>query len=140
MDRTRTAITETVSDRTAADEHGATDATRAVLATLGERLSADRASDLAAQLPGELAAHLTEAESGQRFSEEEFVSRVDRRMDTVDLTGERAATAVLATVLEALDEEERTAVVDEFERYGFEELLGETDASADVTDRSLRER
>ncbi|TYL39491.1 DUF2267 domain-containing protein [Natronococcus pandeyae] len=131
---------ETVSDRTDSDSDAATDATRAVLTTLGERLSEDQAHDLASQLPGEFSDHFTEGESGQRFSEEEFISRVDQRMETVDLTGERATTAVLGTLLEAVDESERAAVVDQFEHYGFEELLSETNTEVDVTDRTPRER
>ncbi|QLK24414.1 DUF2267 domain-containing protein [Natrinema zhouii] len=132
----RAELLERVSDRTAADEQSATDVTRAVLETLGERLSEDEAEDLAAQLPGELSRHLTEGESGRRFSEEEFVSRVDQRMDTVDVPGQEASTAVLGTLLEAVDESERAAVVDQFEQYGFEELLAETDADVDVGDRT----
>ena len=61
-------------------------------------------------------------------------------MERVDLTGERATTAVLGTLLEAVDENERAAVVDQFEHYGFEELLSETDTDVDFTDRTLRER
>ena len=134
------AITETVSDRTEADEEGAADATRAVLETLGERLSADEADDLAAELPADLSEHLTEGESGEQFSEEEFISRVGQRMETLDVTGERAATAVMATLLESLDAEERSAVVDQFQHSGFETLLGETNADIDVSERSPRER
>ncbi|OIB55640.1 DUF2267 domain-containing protein [Natrialba sp. SSL1] len=133
-------ITQTVSDRTDVDEDSAADAIRAVLTTLGERLSEDQATDLAAQLPEEFGQHLTEGESGQRFSEEEFVSRVGQRMETIELTDDRAVPAVLATVLESVDERERAAVVDQFEHYGFEELLAETDMDVDVTDRSPRER
>lgn len=136
MDRTK--LLETVSDRAAADadEESADDATRAVLRTLGERLSADEAEELAAQLPGDLGRQLTQGESGQRFSEEEFVSRIDQRMDTTELHGEEAATTVVGTILEAVDESERAAVVDQFRDYGFGELLAETDADVDVTDRT----
>lgn len=136
----RDAITEAVSDRIDADEDAASDATRAVLETLGERLSGDQVRDLAAQLPAEVGTHLTDGASGRRFSEEEFVSRVDQRMETTAATGDRASTAVLGTVLEAVDEGERAAVVDQFQHYGFEELLAETTADVDVTDRSPRER
>ncbi|ELY64775.1 saccharopine dehydrogenase NADP-binding domain-containing protein [Natronococcus jeotgali] len=48
------------------------------------------------------------------------------------------ATAVVETVLEAVDESERAAVVDQFEHYGFEDLLGGIDT--DVTDRTPREQ
>ncbi|WP_276255282.1 DUF2267 domain-containing protein [Halomontanus rarus] len=138
----RQQFTETVNERTDADLEGeaVTDTVRAVLSTLGERLSDDQARDLAAQLPGDLGSPLTEGESGQRFSEEEFVARVDQRLETTDVTGQQAATAVMGTLLEAVDAEERAAVVDQFEHYGFEELLSETEADVDVTDRSPRER
>lgn len=129
-------LLERVSNRTAVEEESATDVTRAVLETLGERLSEDETEDLAAQLPGDLSQHLTQGESGQRFSEEEFVSRIDQRMDTVDIPGQEAATTVLGTVLEAVDESERAAIVDQFEHYGFEELLAETNADVDVGERS----
>lgn len=135
-DMDRNTLLETVSDRTDVDEESAADVTRAVLETLGERLSADEAEDLAAQLPEDLSRSLTRGESGQRFSEEEFVSRVDQRMDTVDVPGQDAATSVLGTVLEAVDESERAAVVDQFEHYGFEELLAEADADVVDADRT----
>lgn len=129
----RDQFVETVSDRTGADEDAATDASQAVLATLGERLSEDQATDLAAQLPGDLSTPLTEGESGRRFSEEEFVSRVDQRLETTEITGQRASTAVLGAVLEAVDESERAAVVDQFDHIGFEELLAETDVDPERT-------
>ena len=134
------AITETVSDRTDADENAATEATRAVLTTLGERLSEDQAADLAAQLPDEFAEHLTTGASGQRFPEAEFVSRVDQRIETADIPGERAAVSVVGTILEAVDESERAAVVNQFQHYGFDDLLEETNVDVDATDRSPRER
>ncbi|WP_408956759.1 DUF2267 domain-containing protein [Natrinema sp. 74] len=132
----QSALLETVSDRTDVDETAAADATRAVLETLGERLSADEAEDLAAQLSNELRQHLTESEPGRQFSEEEFVSRVDQRMDTVAITGQDAATTVLGTLLEAVDERDRATVVDQFEHYGFEDLLAETNADVDTADRT----
>lgn len=58
-------------------------ATRAVLTTLGERLQAGEATDLAGPLPMEVDYHLEAAESGQRFDYDEFVSRVAERA-TVD--------------------------------------------------------
>lgn len=126
----------TVSERTDADENAAANASQAVLSTLGERLSEDQATDLAAQLPGDLSSPLTEGESGRRFSEEEFVSRVDQRLETGEIAGQRASTAVVGTVLEAVDETERAAAVDQFEHVGFDELLAETDAEVDVRNRT----
>lgn len=58
-------------------------ASRAVLTTLGERLSADEAADVAGVLPMEIDRYLLEADSGQRFDFSEFVDRVAER-DSVD--------------------------------------------------------
>lgn len=58
-------------------------ATRAVLTTLGERLQPQEAADVAAPLPMEIDRFLLEADSGQRFGFDEFVSRVAER-DAVD--------------------------------------------------------
>ncbi|UHQ95988.1 DUF2267 domain-containing protein [Natrinema halophilum] len=119
----RAALLEQVSDRTGADEESADDVVRAVLETLGERLSGDEAEDLAVQVPGLLSQHFPESDSGLRFSEEELVARVDRRMDTDDVPGQEAATTVLGAFLEMVDEPDRAAVVDQLRHYGFEELL-----------------
>lgn len=56
-------------------------ATRATLLTLGERIQAGNAEDLAASLPMEVDWYLTGAvrEHGQRFDWSEFVSRVAER-------------------------------------------------------------
>ena len=51
-------------------------AIRATLTTLGERLQAGEAEDLAASLPMEIDRFLTEADSGQRFDYDEFLDRV----------------------------------------------------------------
>ncbi len=70
------------------EERGYTDtteeakrATRAVLETLGERLPADEAAELASRLPAELAEYLQEQEAGEEkpFSLEEFVGKVAKR-------------------------------------------------------------
>ena len=57
---------------------------RATFETLGERLSGGAASNLAAQLPSELAENLrrtvaSESASGEQFSLDEFFQRVTRR-------------------------------------------------------------
>ncbi|WP_128478690.1 DUF2267 domain-containing protein [Halorussus pelagicus] len=54
-------------------------ATRAVLQSLGERLQAGEAQDLAGPLPMEVDYYLESADSGQRFDYDEFVSRVADR-------------------------------------------------------------
>ncbi|WP_135829310.1 DUF2267 domain-containing protein [Halorussus halobius] len=58
-------------------------ATRAVLETLGERLQAGEATDLAGPLPMEIDYYLESADHGQRFDYDEFVDRVADRA-TVD--------------------------------------------------------
>ncbi|MBP2250675.1 uncharacterized protein (DUF2267 family) [Halarchaeum solikamskense] len=54
-------------------------ATRAVLETLGERLQADEAADLAGPLPMEIDRFLHAAGSGQLFDFDEYVARVSQR-------------------------------------------------------------
>ncbi len=54
----------------------AVQAIRATLGTLAERIKADEADDLAAQLPDELGAFLKDVESTERFSVEDFFVRV----------------------------------------------------------------
>lgn len=51
-------------------------ATRVILTTLGERLQAGEAKDLASPLPMEIDRFLLDADSGQRFSFDEFVKRI----------------------------------------------------------------
>jgi uncharacterized protein (DUF2267 family) len=60
-------------------------ATRATLQTLAERIGAQEAHDLGAQLPGELARYLDVPEvSGERFDSDEFLARVSAR-EGIDL-------------------------------------------------------
>ncbi len=54
-------------------------AIRATLTTLGERLQEGEAKDLAGPLPMEIDWYLLQADSGQRFHFDEFVSRVAER-------------------------------------------------------------
>lgn len=54
-------------------------ATRAVLETLAERLSADEAKDTAAQLPQTMQAYLVCPQPSQRFGLDEFFRRVSER-------------------------------------------------------------
>lgn len=54
-------------------------ATRAVLETLGERLQAGEATDLAGPLPMEIDYYLESADHGQRFDYDEFLDRVADR-------------------------------------------------------------
>jgi len=77
-----------------------TDATRlveATLATLGERIGADEARQLAAQLPGELKEAVPEGPA-ERFGVDEFRDRVRER----SALGERVGDDELAVVFEVL--------------------------------------
>ena len=60
-------------------------ATRATLETLAERLGADEARHLGAQLPAEIGKFLdSRAAEGERFSSDEFLKRISER-EGVDL-------------------------------------------------------
>lgn len=58
------------------DQAQAVKASRAFLTTLSERLFPGEAEDLAGALPEELDYYVLDAESGQRFSRDEFIQRV----------------------------------------------------------------
>lgn len=73
---------------------------RAVLQTLGERLPADEAKDLASPLPMEIDRFLTEVEHGQRFGWTEFVHRVAERANVEPADAAFYAQAVVALVYE----------------------------------------
>jgi len=89
-------------------------AVRATLTTLGERIQAGEASDLASPLPMEIDRYLRDAESGQRFDYDEFVERVWSREEMSD-PDDRAdaayhAQVVLAVVAETVPETEMKQV------------------------------
>lgn len=58
---------------------------RAVLGTLGERLEEGEATDLAGPLPKEIDWYVLHVEHGQQFDFDEFVERVNRKLDYGDL-------------------------------------------------------
>jgi uncharacterized protein (DUF2267 family) len=58
-------------------------ATRVTLQTLGERLQAGEATDLAGPLPIEIDYYLTTADHGQRFDDDEFLARVSLLAEVV---------------------------------------------------------
>jgi uncharacterized protein (DUF2267 family) len=90
---------------------GAEGATRAVLQTLGERISEAEARDLAAELPPELAAWVFSDHAGQSFDVDEFLRRVAEREGVDEATAERHVRAVLAALAENLSDEEFANVV-----------------------------
>lgn len=79
---------------------------RAVLTTLGERIQADEAKDLAATLPMEIDRFLTEAESEQRFDFTEFLERVADRADVDVAEAKLRSQVVVALVAEVVPEGE----------------------------------
>lgn len=119
-------------------------ATRAVLTTLGERIQEGEATDLAGPLPMEIDRYLIEADSGQRFDFDEFVSRVaeraalgdDERARSEAVYYARAIVALLATVVPGSEIEQVRRQLPEDE--GFEslfELVGVEDAFEGDVDR-----
>lgn len=73
-------------------------AIRATLTTLGERLQAGEAEDLAGPLPMEIDRYLLEADSGQRFDWNEFLDRIWERERMTD-PDDRADAAYHARVI-----------------------------------------
>ena len=87
-------------------------ATRAVLQTLADHLAGNAPAKLAAQLPEEIGALITEHKSdpeaeGEGFGTEEFVRRTNERAGLEDLNAAKnQAVAVLAVMREAISEGE----------------------------------
>lgn len=104
-------------------------AIRAVLTTLGERLQAGEASNLAGPLPMEIDRYLHEASSGQRFGFDEFVSRVAERAALGDDEEGRPTAvyytqAILALLAEVVPGSEFEQVREGFpEGEGFDQLF-----------------
>lgn len=80
------------------DQAHAVRTTRAVLTTLGERIQAGEAGDLAAPLPMEIDRYLLEADSGERFGWDEFVQRVSERANVDEPEAVFRAQAVIELV------------------------------------------
>lgn len=103
-----------------ADSHGETRRTiHAVLETLGERIQADEAKDLAGPLPMEIDRHLLEADRAERFGWNEFVERVAERENADYPDAQYHAQAVMALVAESVPDSElqdvRANLPDEFD-------------------------
>jgi uncharacterized protein (DUF2267 family) len=104
-------------------------ATRAVLTTLGERLQAGEASDLAGPLPMEIDVFLHQAESGQIFDYDEFLQRVSERANADVPDASFYAQVVIDVVEETTPASELEDVTDQLpadydDLFG---LVGETD-------------
>jgi uncharacterized protein (DUF2267 family) len=81
-------------------------AARATLQTLGERIDAGQARDVAGRLPPELAPWLGTVGGAEAFDAEEFVRRVAAREDADRATAERHARAVVDALARAIGERE----------------------------------
>jgi uncharacterized protein (DUF2267 family) len=107
-------------------------AIRATLTTLGRRIPAGGAEDIAASLPMEIGWYLTGAvdEHGQRFGWQEFVSRVSdiARVDPPDAAYQ--AQVVVGLVAELVPESDLRQLRDQLpeQREGWETLFAVVDA------------
>lgn len=83
-------------------------ATRAVLNTLGERISGGEAKEVAAELPRELGAHLEKAQGApaESFSEDDFYERVAERMGSDSQQARRVTQEVFSAVENAVSRDE----------------------------------
>ncbi len=77
-------------------------AIRAVLTTLGERMPEGEATDLASPLPMEIDRYLIEAEHGQRFGYDEFLTRVSEREGVDESDANYHAQQILVVVAEVV--------------------------------------
>ena len=117
-----------VQNRARLDSNGAAlRVTRLTLTTLSERIQPDEADDMAAQLPMEIDRFVSEVDTVESFSFEEFVDRLVERGDYDD--DERAdavfhAQAVMDVVSEAVDENELRQVRDQLaQKQGWDQLF-----------------
>lgn len=104
---------------------------RAILTTLGERLTEGEAHDLAATLPMEIGRFAREVEHGQGFSFQEFLDRVAEREGTDPSRAYGHARALLVVLTDAVPEGEmediRRSLPKDFQKL-FEDAEGQTDA------------
>jgi uncharacterized protein (DUF2267 family) len=92
-----------VAERAEISRGDAETATTTALATLGERLDPGEATDLAAQLPGELGGPLRRAvRDPEVFSAADFIHRVAERRGIAPNDAEKRVRAVMATLQEAV--------------------------------------
>jgi uncharacterized protein (DUF2267 family) len=81
-------------------------AARVTLETLGERLSAGKAREIARRLPGDLGACMKSDTNAEPFGAADFVRRVAEREETDLDTAERHARAVFTALARAVGEDE----------------------------------
>lgn len=105
-----------------ADRAEAERVTRTVLATLGERLGPE-AEDLAAQLPGDLAADVPSGGAATGYGEDEFLRRIAEQLGTSAEIARWDASAVLTTVAESITGGQLNQVLSRLPS-GYAELFG----------------
>ena len=110
-------------------EEDAHKAIAATLETLKERLAGEEPSDLAAQLPPEIAPYVEGGGGGESFSVEEFYERVAQKEGVGNNEATRHARAVATVLQTAVSggelEDVRSQLGD-----GYRELFGQPGASA----------
>jgi uncharacterized protein (DUF2267 family) len=98
-------FTRKVAERSNLSKEESADLTRAVLEALGQRLSAGEVRDLALQLPDPLAeAVRPKLKSPARFDLTELIDRVSKRTGLNQAETTVGASAVLATLREAVED------------------------------------
>ena len=112
-----------------ASDEEAQKATRATLGTLRERLAGNEPSNLAAQLPPEIAPHVEGSGGGESFSVDEFYDRVAQREGVSQDEAIRHARAVATVVQTAVTGGEIDDVRSQLGNE-YEELFGQPGASA----------
>jgi uncharacterized protein (DUF2267 family) len=118
-------------------------ATRATLTTLGERIQAGEADDLASQLPVEIDRYLEEADSGQRFDFEEFATRVADRVELDSLADRpgQLAQAVMSVVADATGTGELQDIVTHLPQgEGYGRLLDFAEEEPEIDEEEVPER
>ena len=116
-------LAEIESDEDAQKAIGAT------LETLRERLAGEEPSDLAAQLPPEIAPYVEGDGGRESFSVEEFYERVARKEGSSNDEAIRHARAVATVLQTAVTGGELEDIRSQLGN-GYEELLGQTGCSA----------
>ncbi len=107
-------------------------ATRAVLSTLGERIQAGEASDLAAPLPMEIDYYVTSVDHGQRFDFDEFVNRVSERGGVDEADAAFYSQAIIALLADIVPGGELQDIADGLPA-DFDDLFDLVNADPDTT-------
>ncbi|MET7835758.1 DUF2267 domain-containing protein [Micromonospora sediminicola] len=114
---------EAVARRAELSTDQAATISRAVLQTLGERITADEAGDLAAQLPDDVGGYLAAPEgAGATGAAVEFLYRVAERAAVDQAVAEVGTRAVLATLRETVTVGEFQDLVAQLPR-GFDAMV-----------------